>query len=181
MYLNTWANLVPLHTAQRILQYSTISRKPEENGQCSEEYWPASICPPRVTSIFYKAVVQAILLYSSETWVLTKHTLTMLETFHHRVARQITGRHAYQQPDGSWYTPSPQPVLEAAGLFSMTEYIRQRRQYIRDYLLDHPVTALGQAQQRDGNHSNQKFIWDNPTDPLIKEEVGDPTLLEDKT
>jgi hypothetical protein len=37
---------------------------------------------PRVAAKFYKAVVQAVLLYSSETWNLKKAVLAWLEGFH---------------------------------------------------------------------------------------------------
>ncbi len=42
--------------------------------------------PPRVAEKFYKAVVQAVLLYGSETWVLSKTAMASLEGFHIREA-----------------------------------------------------------------------------------------------
>jgi len=45
----------------------------------------------RISAMFYKAVVQSVLLYSSETWVVTPAVLKVLEGFHHRVARQLLG------------------------------------------------------------------------------------------
>ncbi len=41
---------------------------------------------PRVATKFYKAVVQAVLLYSSKTWNLTKIVLVRLEGFHVQAA-----------------------------------------------------------------------------------------------
>lgn len=126
--------------------------------------------PPTIASIFYKAVVQAVLLYGSETWVLTKRTLGMLQTFHNRIARQLTGRHIYQAPNGDWIYPNPEATLRQAGLFTIQEYLRRRREYITPYLEGHPVTSLGQQQQRDANNFNQKFLWDNLDEPLLREE-----------
>jgi hypothetical protein len=37
---------------------------------------------PKIMGIFYKAVVQATLLYGSETWVITKEKYNILNTFH---------------------------------------------------------------------------------------------------
>jgi hypothetical protein len=37
---------------------------------------------PRVAAKFFKAVVKAVLLYSSKTWNLTKAVLAWLEGFH---------------------------------------------------------------------------------------------------
>eukprot|EP00978_Attheya_sp_CCMP212_P011353 scaffold28024_cov58-Attheya_sp.AAC.1 len=48
---------------------------------------------PRVPGMFYKAVVQSILLFGSETWVVTKPMLQALEGFYHRVARRTEGEH----------------------------------------------------------------------------------------
>ncbi len=42
--------------------------------------------PPKVSTKFYKAVMQSVLLYGSETWNLTKTTLARLEGFHIRAA-----------------------------------------------------------------------------------------------
>ncbi len=42
--------------------------------------------PPRVAVKFYKAVVQAVLLYGSKTWVLSTTALASLEGFHIRAA-----------------------------------------------------------------------------------------------
>ena len=40
----------------------------------------------------YLAVVQSVMLYGSETWVMTPHIGRVLGIFHHRVDRRITGR-----------------------------------------------------------------------------------------
>ena len=40
----------------------------------------------------YLALVQSVLLYISETWVMTPHTRRVLGGFHHRVAHRLTGR-----------------------------------------------------------------------------------------
>ena len=42
--------------------------------------------------MFFKAVVQAMLLFRVETWVLTQRMERDLESFQHRVVRRITGR-----------------------------------------------------------------------------------------
>ena len=42
---------------------------------------------PRVSGMFYKAVVQAVLLYGCESWVLTDKVWKVLESFHNRAAR----------------------------------------------------------------------------------------------
>ena len=46
----------------------------------------------RISGIVLKAVEQAVLLFGSETWVLTPSIERYLGRFKHRVARQITWR-----------------------------------------------------------------------------------------
>ena len=40
--------------------------------------------------IFYKSVVQAVLVNCSESWVVTNSMMKVLEGFHHRIACSIT-------------------------------------------------------------------------------------------
>jgi hypothetical protein len=46
---------------------------------------------PRISALFYKATVQTVLLYGSETWVITDEILQLLTSFHHSIARRLTG------------------------------------------------------------------------------------------
>lgn len=48
---------------------------------------------PKVMAIFYKIVIQPVLLNDSESWVMTQHTKNEIQDFHRRCARHITGRH----------------------------------------------------------------------------------------
>ena len=41
--------------------------------------------------MMYKAVVQAVLLYGIESWVVIYAMMVVLEGFHHRVSRQVMG------------------------------------------------------------------------------------------
>ena len=56
----------------------------------------------RTTGRFYVAVVRAVLLFGSETWVLTPRLEKALEGFHHWAARRMAGMGPKCQPDGTW-------------------------------------------------------------------------------
>ena len=45
----------------------------------------------RTVGRFYVAVVEAVLMFGSKTWVLTLRLEKALEGFHHRAARQMAG------------------------------------------------------------------------------------------
>ena len=94
---------------------------------------------PRVRGYFYKAILQAVLLYGSESWVISDFKLKQLRSFHHRVARYITGRHIKQLADGTYECPPTEEVLEEAGLYSLDTYIERRRNTIWTEIKNRPI------------------------------------------
>ena len=50
--------------------------------------------------MMYKAVAQSLILYSSEIWVVMEAMIKILEGFHHRTARGITGMTAARGAGG---------------------------------------------------------------------------------
>jgi hypothetical protein len=88
---------------------------------------------------FYKAIVQAVLLYGSESWTLTEGTMNKLRSFHSRVARYLTGRHIRPNADGTWTCPSSAEVLEEAGLHTIDEYIQKRRDTVSRFVQNRPI------------------------------------------
>jgi hypothetical protein len=81
---------------------------------------------PRISALFYKApMIQTVLLYGSETWVMTDEILQMLTSFHHEIAWCLTGRypHPISDTNDEWIYPSIQETLHIAGLFTMEEYL----------------------------------------------------------
>ena len=65
--------------------------------------------------MFFKALVQAVLIFGSETWVLTPRMGRALGIFQHRVARRITGRHTKRQDEGGWEYTRLLAVIEEVG------------------------------------------------------------------
>ena len=51
---------------------------------------------------FYHAVVQAVILFGAETWVLTAPMMQRLEGEHVYFLWQVIHKHAMHQRDGSW-------------------------------------------------------------------------------
>ena len=54
----------------------------------------------KACATIYKSVVQAVLLYGSEIWVVTDKIMILLEDFYHTIARQsegMTGRWGYME------------------------------------------------------------------------------------
>jgi hypothetical protein len=83
---------------------------------------------PKIMAKFYLAVIEAILLYGSETWVITRRSLCRLDTFHHRCARYLAHMHIRRNSEGVWMYPPSAEVLEKCGLSPIMTYIIKRKQ-----------------------------------------------------
>ena len=114
---------------------------------------------PKAMASFYKAIVQSILLYGSESWVLTKSMLDSLNNFHHRCARFITGRHIRVDVNGYWTYPSTGVTLSQAGLFTMEEYIKRRKSTIMRYVKDRPIYTQCTASSPIAYNPRQLVWW----------------------
>lgn len=83
---------------------------------------------------FYKAIVQAVLLYCSETWTLTSVMVRRLEGFQNRILRHLTGEHIRPQAEGEiertengWYYPDMDEVRRSTGVRLILEYLNDQR------------------------------------------------------
>ena len=81
----------------------------------------------RSHEMMYTEVSQSVILYISETWVVTGEMLKVLEGFHHWETRRITGMTATLGANGKWKYPPMATALESAGLHTIMVYIRRRK------------------------------------------------------
>ena len=110
--------------------------------------------------MFYKAVVQSVLLYGCETWVITPQVLRVLEGFHHRVARRLSGRRPYYLPaEDRWVYPPIEEALEVANLFPMKHYIDARQNRLAESVATRPILELCQESERRSGSSRRTFWW----------------------
>ena len=49
---------------------------------------------------FYITVVQVVLLYGADTWVISKRDMQKLKSFHNKAIRYITEKHIRKDRDG---------------------------------------------------------------------------------
>jgi hypothetical protein len=87
-------------------------------------------------SRFYMVIVSAVLLYGSETWVITRRIQALIDSFHNRVARTVAGtfiRKLGGDGDDEWVYPSVADTLKSAHLQPATTYLDRRRLKFRDY------------------------------------------------
>ncbi len=95
---------------------------------------------PHIAVRFYHAVLQAVLLYGSETWVISPTALVWLEGFHIRAVWQMAITHKpHQGPQNEWVYPKLKDVLRECGMKTMVEYIQICRQTIVVYVATRPI------------------------------------------
>lgn len=112
---------------------------------------------PKTMSIFYKVIVQTILLYGSETWVVCETGRRKLSSFHNRCARYITGRHIKQQEDGTWVYPCSKITRKEADLLTVEEYIQKRKQTITPFAEEQEIFT--KCRQSESLIRSSQLMW----------------------
>ena len=90
----------------------------------------------------YVAVVQAVMLYRSETWNMTPPTGRVLGGFHHRVARRMTRRQPQKVQDGGWVHPYIEETMGEAGLKEMKTCVYRRYNTVAQFIATKPIMEL---------------------------------------
>ena len=72
-------------------------------------------------SMLYKEVVQAVLIYGGNIWVVTDAMMKVMELFHHRIAQRISGKMTWRVRVEGWESIPVEEALEAVGLCPMQE------------------------------------------------------------
>ena len=109
---------------------------------------------------FYLTVVQAVLLYGADTWVVSKRNMGKLRSFHLRAIRHMTGQHIRKIEKG-WEYPNHEELMKKCKLFDIEVYIERRRGTLRKYLEENRKELLEKAQGigRHCRNVNKIFWW----------------------
>ena len=136
---------------------------------------------PRTAGKFFNAVVQAVLLYSSETWCLSEGLLKELQGFQTRAAWGIAREHKPRRMEGGeWKYPATDDVLREVGLRPIRKLIQARRAHIAMWVTDRPLNNLCRAGGRMRGSSSHVYWWELPMD-LDEETSGpSPDVVSDK-
>ena len=95
---------------------------------------------------FFKAVVQVVLLFGEETWVVPSFMGKYLGGFHTQVARRLTGRFPQRIQDKRWrYTSA---AMEEAGFLTMEEYIGRQKETVAQYIAPRSLLDLCEESER---------------------------------
>ncbi len=95
---------------------------------------------PKESAKFYKAAVQSVLLYRSETWNLSTTALAQLEGFHIRAAYRVAKKHKPKKgPHYGWVYPWSSNILLKCGMATILHYIDVRMATIFRYVVDRSI------------------------------------------
>jgi hypothetical protein len=75
----------------------------------------------------YRAVIHSILLYGSESWSIPIDQYEILERFHKRCLRYITGKHIRKTENEEWVYPRTADLLQECKMKSIREYVTDRQ------------------------------------------------------
>ena len=82
--------------------------------------------------MMYKALAQSVILYGSESWVVTGDMLKVLKVFHHYVARRIIGMTDTLRSGREWEYPPVMTEMEAVVLHPLREYMCRQQAIISE-------------------------------------------------
>ena len=94
---------------------------------------------PKVLASFYRAVLQAILLYWYEMWVLLASMAKRIYGMHTNFLPMITRKRAKQLEDGTWETPGAEGIREAAGTQLDRIYIERCQTTVAQWVALRPL------------------------------------------
>ena len=97
---------------------------------------------PQVSPMFHRAVVQTVLIFGEETWVLSEAISSNLEEVHMGFLNQITGQREVQQEDGTWRQVEEKKVLEKAESHSLGNYIERIHATVAEWVELRPILEV---------------------------------------
>ena len=71
--------------------------------------------------------MQLVLLYERKSWLVMGAMIKVLEEYHHRASRQISGITAECTTSVEWEWPLVADMLETSGLWEIKEHTQQRQ------------------------------------------------------
>jgi hypothetical protein len=105
--------------------------------------------------------VQSVLLYRSETWVLSSAVLARLEGFHLRAAYRMAKKHVPRRgPNQQWVYPPSDKVMEECGMHTIGHYIDVRRETIAKYVVGRSIFAECQGADRRRGSVPRRWWWE---------------------
>ena len=105
-------------------------------------------------------VVQQVLLFGLETWMLSQRINRALNSFIHGAMRWITGRQLWQGWDWKWFYPSLEGAMKEAGFKDISTSINNRQNTVAQYIATRPLLDLFKGTKQRGGRRVSRRWWD---------------------
>ena len=96
----------------------------------------------RTSGQIYLEVVQSVIMYGSETWVMASRIGRVLDRYHHRVDHRLTGRQTWKVRDCVWTYPPLEEAMEEAGPQEVETYVSRRQNTVAQFSTTRPIMDL---------------------------------------
>ena len=108
----------------------------------------------------YLTIIQAVLLYGSESWTVSERKMNKLHSFHKRAIRHMTGKHIQKNGEDEWEYPNHESLLKKCKMFPINIYIERRRGTLRRYMEQYRSELLSEV-ETSGRHYQEvnKVVW----------------------
>ena len=93
-------------------------------------------------------MIQAVLLFGAETWVVTPCMGTALGGFQTQVVRRLTAKLLRRATDWTWKYTSAAAAKEMEGLLTMEEYVRRCQNTVAQYIATRSLIDLCEGSER---------------------------------
>ena len=104
---------------------------------------------PQLSGFFFRPVIQAILIFVAETWVVTPCMGTAMEGSQTQMAIRMTGHILRRTTDGMCKYTLVAAAMEAAGFLTMEENVRRRQNTVAQYIATRSLLDLCEGLERD--------------------------------
>ena len=113
----------------------------------------------RSRGAIYKVVAKSLLLYESESWLVTEDILKFLAAFHHHATRRITRMTAKRGSGREWEYPVEVETMDSAGIHPIGVYTKVRKATIAERVACRPVYAMYVGAERIPGTSQMVCWW----------------------
>ena len=108
-------------------------------------------------------VVQALILFGSNTWVLTLWLEKALEGFRHLAAGLMAGMGPKRHPERTWLYPPIGAALAMVELEEIRVYITRLQNTVAQYISTRPIMDLYLAAEQKWGIRLSRRLWEHPT------------------
>ena len=98
---------------------------------------------------FFKAVVQQVLLFGAELWVVCPRMERALSVFIHGATRRLTGQQLWKGRYGKWFYPSLEVATKEAGLTDAQTSIKEGRTGSHSILLRNRFWTFARGRRKE--------------------------------